>query len=87
MKEQTFQWMLQGCHSITEVAVAYFPHYQHDCSAVRALRRAVKENAILQAELEAAGYTNKTTVLSPPANISLHPPVGHAHHREKGHRK
>lgn len=25
MKEQSFEWMLQGCHSITEIAVAYFP--------------------------------------------------------------
>ena len=28
-----------GCHSITEIAVAYFPNYQYDCSAVNALRQ------------------------------------------------
>ena len=65
MKEQSFDWMLQGCHSITEVAVAYFPNYQHECSAVKALRRAMKEYATLQEELEEAGYTPKTTTLSP----------------------
>lgn len=65
MKEKSFDWMLQGCHSITEIAVAYFPGYQYDCSAVKALRRTTNEYATLQEELKEAGYTTKTTMLSP----------------------
>lgn len=65
MKEQNFNWMLQGCHSVTDVAVAYFSNYQHNCSAVKTLRKAVAEHAMLQEDLAAAGYTPKTTLLTP----------------------
>lgn len=71
MKEQSFEWMLQGCHSITEIAVAYFPNYQHDCSAVNALRRAIKEHASLLEELTEAGFTRKTTILTPKQILAL----------------
>lgn len=50
MKEQSFEWMLQGCHSITEIAVAYFPNYQYDCSAVNALAPGHKRHASLLAD-------------------------------------
>ena len=71
MKEQSFEWMLQGCHSITEIAVAYFPNYQYGCSAVTALRRAIKEHASLLAELTEAGFTPKTTILTPRQILAL----------------
>ena len=77
MKEQSFEWMLQGCHSITEIAVAYFPNYQYDCSAVNALRRAIKEHASLLAELTEAGFTQNHYTDSE-TDISLSPAVGHA---------
>lgn len=71
MKEQSFEWMLQGCHSITEIAVAYFPNYQYDCSAVNSLRRAIKGHASLLAELTEAGFTHKTTILTPKHILAL----------------
>ena len=71
MKEQSFEWMLQGCHSISEIAVAYFPNYQHNCTAVNSLRRAIKEHASLLAELAEAGFTSKTTTLTPKQILAL----------------
>ena len=71
MKEQSFEWMLQGCHSITEIAVAYFPNYQYDCSAVHSLRRARQGHASLLAELTEAGFTQKTTILTPKQILAL----------------
>ena len=28
MDNQSFDWLLHGCHVLTEMAVAYFPNYQ-----------------------------------------------------------
>jgi len=36
MDNQSFDWLLHGCHALSEVAVAYFPNYQYNCSAVKA---------------------------------------------------
>ena len=65
MKEQSFDWLLQGCHTLSEVAVAYFPNYQYNSSAVKALRRAVNEHVHLSNDLTEAGFTPHTTILTP----------------------
>ena len=36
IKEQSFEWLLEGCHRIADVAVAYYPNYAYACSAVKA---------------------------------------------------
>lgn len=28
MDNQSFDWLLHGCHALSEMAVAYFPNYQ-----------------------------------------------------------
>lgn len=65
MKHQSYDWLHVGCHLITEVAVAYYPHYAHNSSAVKSFRRVIKENSRLSQELADAGYTAKTTHLCP----------------------
>lgn len=65
MKHQSYDWLLVGCHLITEVAVAYYSHYAHNSSAVKSFRRVIKENSKLSQELSDAGYTVKTTHLCP----------------------
>lgn len=65
MKHQSYDWLLIGCHLITEVAVAYYPHYAHNSSAVKSFRRVIKENSKLSQDLSEAGYTVKTTHLCP----------------------
>ena len=65
MKEQSYDWLLEGCHHITEVAVAYYPHYSYGYSAVKALRRSFSEHVLLLEALTAEGYTAKTTHLTP----------------------
>ena len=49
----------------SEVAVAYFPNYQYNCSAVKAFRRIIKEHAVLLNQLTEAGFTPHTTTLTP----------------------
>lgn len=29
IKEQSFEWLLEGCHRIADVAVAYYPNYAY----------------------------------------------------------
>ena len=65
MKEQHFSWMLQGFHTLSELAVAYFPNYQHSSSAVSAMRRAIKSHALLEQELFASGFTYRSHQLTP----------------------
>ena len=36
IKEQSFECLLEGCHRIADVAVAYYPNYAYACSAVKA---------------------------------------------------
>ena len=62
---QSYDWLLIGCHLITEVAVAYYPHYAHSCSAVKSFHRVIRENSLLSQEMAEAGYTLKTTHLTP----------------------
>lgn len=65
MDNQSFDWLLHGCHALSEVAVAYFPNYQYNCSAVKAFRRIIKEHAVLLNQLTEAGFTPHTTTLTP----------------------
>lgn len=65
MKNQSYDWLLEGCHHITEVAVAYYPHYAHNYSAVRTLRCSIAEHAQMLEDLTAEGYTDKTMHLTP----------------------
>ncbi|WP_425459163.1 DUF4248 domain-containing protein [Bacteroides xylanisolvens] len=60
-----YDWLLHGCHALSEVAVAYFPNYQYNCSAVKAFRRIIKEHAVLLNQLTEAGFTPHTTTLTP----------------------
>ena len=57
IKEQSFEWLLEGCHRIADVAVAYYPNYAYACSAVKALRRSIAEHACLLKDLTDQGYT------------------------------
>ena len=65
MDNQSFDWLLHGCHALSEVAVAYFPNYQYNCSAVKAFRRIIKEHAVLLNQLTEAGFTPHPTTLTP----------------------
>ena len=65
MKKRSFDWLLVGCHHISEVAVAYYPNYVYNVSAVKALRRSFQEHSHLLRELTDAGYTAKTVHLTP----------------------
>ena len=56
IKEQSFEWLLEGCHRIADVAVAYYPNYAYACSAVKALRRSIAEHACLLKDLTDQGY-------------------------------
>ena len=35
IKEQSFEWLLEGCHRIADVAVAYFPKFAYACYTAR----------------------------------------------------
>lgn len=65
MSKQSYDWLLVDCHHITEVAVAYFPNYSHNSSAVKAFRRSLGEHESLMKDLVEAGYTGKTLHLVP----------------------
>ena len=60
-----FEWLLEGCHRIADVAVAYYPNYAYACSAVKALRRSIAEHACLLKDLTDQGYTARTAHLTP----------------------
>lgn len=72
IKEQSFEWLLEGCHRIADVAVAYYPNYAYACSAVKALRRSIAEHACLLKDLTDQGYTARTAHLTP--RTDRHPP-------------
>lgn len=64
-KRPTFEWMLEGCQRIADVAMAYYPNYTYACSAVKAMRRSITEHAGLLKDLTDQGYTAKTSHLTP----------------------
>lgn len=57
--------VIEGCHRIADVAVAYYPNYAYACSAVKALRRSIAEHACLLKDLTDQGYTARTAHLTP----------------------
>lgn len=65
MKMKSYDWLLYGCHALSEVAVVYFPSYQYNSSAVRAFRRTIKEHSTLPEQLAEAGFTPRTSTLTP----------------------
>ena len=64
-QEKSYDWLLEGCHHSTQVALAYYPNYACDSSAVRVLRRSITEHARMFEALTAEGYTRKTVHLTP----------------------
>ena len=57
MKIKSYDWLLCGCHALSEVAIAYFPNFQYNSSAVRAFRRTITEHPALPQQLTEAGFT------------------------------
>lgn len=64
MKEKNYDWMLSGCHPVSEVAQAYLQS-DYNSSAARALRRRIKDFPKLHAELLEAEYTESSPILTP----------------------
>lgn len=64
MKAQNYDWLLEGCHPVSEVAKAYSPS-EYSSSATRAFRRSLKQFPKLYAELLEAEYTDSTPVMTP----------------------
>ena len=64
MKEQDYNWLLEGCHTISVVARAYAPS-EHSISSTRSFRRTLKRYPILYSELLDAEYTDSTSVMTP----------------------
>ena len=54
MKIKSYDWLLCGCHALSEVAIAYFPNFQYNSSAVRAFRRTITEHPALPQQLARA---------------------------------
>lgn len=54
MKEVNFDWLLQGCHPLSEVAQAYFP-CMHNSSAVRSFRKTRQGNCRLVCRAAGSG--------------------------------
>ena len=54
MKIKSYDWLLCGCHALSEVAIAYFPNFQYNSSAVRAFRRTITEHPDCRRKLCAA---------------------------------
>ena len=65
MKIKSYDWLLCGCHALSEVAIAYFPNFQYNSSAVRAFRRTITEHPALPQQLTEAGFTPHTQTLTP----------------------
>ena len=64
MKQTDFDWLLFGCHPVSDVAMAYCP-CEHTTSSTRAFRKLVKLFPRLYACLNKAGYTERLTTLVP----------------------
>ena len=61
MKERNFDWLLQGCHPLSEVAQAYYP-CEYNSSSIRSFRKHIKGIPQLYADLlEAEYHTDPTT--------------------------
>lgn len=64
MKEQDYNWLLEGCHTISVVARAYAPS-EHSISSTRSFRRTLKRYPMLYSELLNVEYTDSTSVMTP----------------------
>lgn len=64
MKRNNYDWLLFGCHPISDVAMAYCP-CEHTTSSTRAFRKLVKLYPRLYASLCDSGYTEHLTTLVP----------------------
>ena len=64
MKERNFDWLLQGCHPLSEVAQAYYP-CEYNSSSIRSFRKHSQGIPQLYADLLEAEYTDKVTTLTP----------------------
>ena len=42
MDNQSFDWLLHGCHALSEVAVAYFPNYQYNLKSATIIQYTIK---------------------------------------------
>ena len=64
MKQTDYDWLLFGCHPISDVAMAYCP-CEHTTSSTRAFRRLVKLCPRLYDTLCQTGYTEHFNTLLP----------------------
>lgn len=64
MKESTYEWLLEGCHSVSEVARAYSPS-EYSTSSTRTFRRNLKRFPLLYSDLLDAEYTDFASILTP----------------------
>lgn len=64
MKQTDYEWMLFGCHPVSDVAMAYCS-CEHTTSSTRAFRKLVKLYPRLYEALCRYGYTERTTTLVP----------------------
>ncbi len=64
MKQTDYDWLLFGCHPISNVAMAYCP-CEHATSSTRAFRKLVKSYPRLYDDLCRYGYTEHFTTLVP----------------------
>lgn len=64
MKDQNFNWLLEGCHSVSEVARTYSPS-EYSTSSTRTFRKNLKRFPILYSELLDAEYSDSTPIMTP----------------------
>lgn len=64
MKKYDYDWLLFGCHSTSDVALAYCP-CEHTTSSTRAFRKLIKLYPRLYATLCDLGYTEHLTTMVP----------------------
>lgn len=65
MNNQHPNWLLEGFHPISTVAIAYFPDLQASSSAIRRFRSEIQKHPRLARELAEAEYHPHTLMLSP----------------------
>lgn len=70
MRQTDYDWLLFGCHPVSDVAMAYCP-CEHTTSSTRAFRKLVKLYPRLYASLCESGYTDHITTLVPIQVASL----------------
>ncbi|MBR8705520.1 DUF4248 domain-containing protein [Bacteroides pyogenes] len=56
---------INGFKHFSELAMEYFPNYASSSAARKRMQKDIEKNKALKAELEAAHYTPRITLLSP----------------------